>query len=102
MGVLKSIVPTVDHKAIGYPVSAIIFIDAKPGYIEKAADLLKQMPNILMVYEILGKCNFIVKGVFKDENDLSEFIEKLHKSGFITRTKTSIVIKSWEKFHLSI
>jgi len=100
--VLKKVVPVIDYRILGFSLSAIIFIDAKPGFLEETVEFLKRMPNVLLIYEITGEYNFLVRGIFKNEKELSDFIEELRKSGFITRIGICIIIRGWEKFYVDI
>ncbi len=94
MGIVRAFVPLLNYKALGYGVSAIILIQAKPGKINDLIKILMDEGNINFVYEITGEYDVIVIGRFRNEEHLSEFVRKVLGSGAVERTVTSMIMKS--------
>jgi len=94
MGIVRAFVPLLNYKALGYGVSAVILVQAKPGKINDLIKILMNEGNINFVYEITGEYDVIVIGRFKNEEHLSEFVRKVLGSGAVERTVTSMIMKS--------
>lgn len=94
MGIVRAFVPLLNYKALGYGVSAVILIQAKPGRINDLIKILLNEGNINFVYEITGEYDVIIIGRFKNEEHLSEFVRKILSSGAVERTVTSMIMKS--------
>ena len=90
-GVIKDYSVIVDHKKVGYEVTAIIEIAAK----EKLTGIerkLAQIPNIYGVYDVTGTSDAIIIGSFKNTNTLGKFTKQLIDNPLVYRTNTHIVL----------
>mgnify|MGYP000324196451 CR=1 FL=1 len=94
MGIIRAFVPLLNYKILGYNLSAIIMIQAKPGKLNDLIDMTIKEGTLTAVYEITGEYDVILIGRFKDEEHLSSFIRKLLDSGAVERTVTSMVMKT--------
>jgi len=93
-GIIRSFVPLLNYRALGYSLSAIILIQAKPGKLNELASLIKGMDNITNAYEVTGEYDLVLIGRFRDESHLADFVRKLLDSDFVARTVTSMIIKT--------
>ncbi|MGI0070013.1 MAG: Lrp/AsnC family transcriptional regulator [Nitrosotalea sp.] len=91
-GIIKNYSLVVDHKKLGYDVTAIIEITVK----EKLAEIekkLAQIPNIYEVYDITGTSDCIVVASFKNTAELGKFTKQLLNNPSVYRTNTHIVLE---------
>jgi len=94
LGIVKAFVPLLNYKALGYSISAVILIQAKPGKLNDLVEFLANVDNINFVYEITGEYDVIVIGRFRNEEHLSDFVRKILGSGAVERTVTSMIMKA--------
>jgi len=94
MGIIRAFVPLLNYKALGYAISAVILVQAKPGKLNDLVDYIAKEGNITAMYEITGEYDIILIGRFKNEDHLSEFVRKLLNSGDVERTVTSMIMKT--------
>lgn len=91
-GTIRSYSPVMDHKKLGYEITAIIEITVT----EKLKEIEKKMariPNIYEVYDTTGSSDCIVVGSFKNNEELGRFTKQLLDDPFIYRTNTHIVLE---------
>ncbi|MHA1589427.1 MAG: Lrp/AsnC family transcriptional regulator [Candidatus Njordarchaeales archaeon] len=93
-GIIRAFVPLLNYKALGYSISAVIMIQAKPGKLNELTSLVRTMNNITNAYEVTGEYDVVLIGRFKDEGHLADFVRKLLDSDFVARTVTSMIIKT--------
>ena len=94
MGIVKAFVPLLNYKALGYGISAIILVQAKPGKLADLIQIIRKDGNINFVYDITGEYDIILIGRFKNEEHLAEFVRNLLDSGAVERTVTSMIMKT--------
>ena len=100
-GVIRAVVPLINHKALGYNLSAIILIQTKPEFLGALINWLKSKKNVLILYEITGRYDLLAKVIAKNDEDLVDFIKKLSNSGLVTRVNTCLIMRSHlEKFYV--
>ncbi len=93
LGIIKKFVVQVDPKVFGYNYSVVCMVNVIPGKLDNAAEFLRQCGEVMLIYEITGIYDLCFIGFFKDESHYSEFIRKLHETGYIERTTTFVVTK---------
>ena len=92
LGIIKSYSLVVDHKKLGYDVTAIIEITVT----DKLAEMEKKMAkisNIYEVYDITGTSDCIVVGSFKNTSELGKFTKELLNNPSVYRTNTHVVLE---------
>lgn len=91
-GTIKGYCPLVDHKKLGYEITAVIEITVtkKLKEIEKR---LARIPNIYEVYDTTGPSDCIVVGSFKNSEELGKFTKQLLDDPLIYRTNTHVVLE---------
>ncbi|MGY5152303.1 MAG: Lrp/AsnC family transcriptional regulator [Candidatus Nitrosopumilus sp. bin_6a] len=92
----------VDHKKIGYSLTAIIEIIAKNDKIVDIEDEIAKFENVCGVYDITGSTDTIVIAKFKARNELSKFVKGLASIPNVENTITHVVLNTTkEDFRLS-
>ncbi len=80
---------------LGYPISADIYVDVVPGMIEKVAQNLKNLDEIIYVAMTTGDTDISTSAVAVSMADLQEFTtNKLHTIPGVTRTKTYVLTRT--------
>jgi DNA-binding Lrp family transcriptional regulator len=91
-GIIKNYSLVVDHKKLGYDVTAVIEITAKENLAEIERKLAKTS-NIYEVYDVTGTSDCIVVGSFKNTAELGKFTKQLLNNPSVYRTNTHIVLE---------
>jgi Lrp/AsnC family leucine-responsive transcriptional regulator len=87
-GVILGYRAEVDPKKVGYDVLAFVAIETT---IERAADVARDMPEVLECHRVTGRHSFILKVVAESVSALEDVLDRLLPFGALT---TSIVLSS--------
>src|SRR5215813_7281452 len=85
--VIKFYSAILDHKKLGYDLTAIIEVTSVKG---KVAEVTK-FPNVC-VYDMGGLTDMIVVAKFKNRSQLSNFVKKDLTLPYVERTNTHVVL----------
>lgn len=91
-GIIKNYSVVVDHKKLGYDITAIIEI----AVTEKLAEIEKKLArisNIREIYDITGTSDCIVVAIFKNMSELGKFTKQLLDNPSVYRTNTHMVLE---------
>ncbi|MCD6491617.1 MAG: AsnC family transcriptional regulator [Candidatus Latescibacterota bacterium] len=97
IGIIKRFIPLLDHKRLGYGLTALIMIQAKPGKLNELGSFIEKEQNIISAYEVTGEYDFAVVGRFRNEEGLASFIRRILDTGLIERTVTSMILKIYKE-----
>lgn len=90
-----------NRKAIGRPILAFTFImlsNNSAETIKSVLNYLSQIPELLEVYHLTGRFDFLVKTTATSLENLNEIIsEKISKAPGIQKVETSLVLDANEK-----
>ncbi len=99
-GIIKNYSLVLDHKKLGYDITAIIEITVR-GKLKEIERKLARISNIYEVYDITGTSDCIVVGSFRNTSDLGKFTKQLLNDPSVYRTNTHIVLeKVKEEFRI--
>jgi Lrp/AsnC family transcriptional regulator, leucine-responsive regulatory protein len=90
-GVIAGYRASVDPRALGYALGAILRIRPAPRQIAKVADVAKRTPEVVECHRITGEDCFFMKLYVRDVEHLEEVIDAFTPFG---QTTTSIVQSS--------
>ena len=90
-GVITGYTATVDPRAFGYALGAILRIRPAPRQIAKVAEIAQRTPEVVECHRITGDDCFFVKAHVRDVHHLEELIDSFTPFG---QTTTSIVQSS--------
>jgi Lrp/AsnC family transcriptional regulator, leucine-responsive regulatory protein len=90
-GVVRGYAATVDPRAVGYALGAVLRIRPAPRQIAKVADVAQRTPEVVECHRITGEDCFFMKLYVRDVEHLEEVIDAFTPFG---QTTTSIVQSS--------
>ena len=91
-GVITGYGPEVDPTAIGYSISAFVFIELAQGQLAAAVAAMKAMPEVLEADAISGPQDLICRVVARDTEHLQELVNELLRTPAIRRCTSYIVL----------
>ncbi len=93
-GVIRGYAADLDSSALGYGLTAFIFIKTKECS-DEADKLLFDIPEVLEVHDIAGDDDYLLKVRARDTEDLSRLMrEKLKSVPNITAMRTTVVLQT--------
>jgi Lrp/AsnC family leucine-responsive transcriptional regulator len=90
-GVIAGYRVTVDPRAVGFALSAVIRIRPAPRQISKVADVARGAPEVVECHRVTGEDCFYMRAHVRDVEHLEELIDRFTPFG---QTTTSIVQSS--------
>jgi Lrp/AsnC family leucine-responsive transcriptional regulator len=90
-GVIAGYQVTVDPRAVGFALSAVIRIRPAPRQISKVADVARGAPEVVECHRVTGDDCFYMRAHVRDVQHLEELIDRFTPFG---QTTTSIVQSS--------
>ncbi len=100
-GIISGYKAILNRKAIGRPILSFTFITLSNNSAETITSVLNYLsdiPELLEVYHLTGRFDFIVKTTAKSLENLNEIIsEKISKAPGIQKVETALVLDENEK-----
>jgi Lrp/AsnC family transcriptional regulator, leucine-responsive regulatory protein len=90
-GVIEGYTLTINPKALGLPIAAWLRIRPIPGQLQKVADILRGLPEIVECDRITGEDCFIARAHVQSVDDLEKLIDQIIPYAM---TNTSIIQSS--------
>ena len=91
-GVVTGYGPEVDPSAMGYTISAFVFVELNQGRLAEAVELLGEVPEVLEADAISGPQDLVCRVVARDTEHLQEIVNGLVASEAIQRCTSHIVL----------
>ncbi|MET4491216.1 Lrp/AsnC family transcriptional regulator [Bradyrhizobium sp. LA7.1] len=91
VGVIEGYTLTISPKALGLPIAAWLRIRPIPGQLQKVADILRALPEIVECDRITGEDCFIARAHVSSVEDLEKLIDQVIPYAM---TNTSIIQSS--------
>jgi Lrp/AsnC family leucine-responsive transcriptional regulator len=91
VGVIEGYTLTINPKALGLPIAAWLRIRPIPGQLQKVADILRRLPEIVECDRITGEDCFIARAHVPSVEDLEKLIDQVMPYAM---TNTSIIQSS--------
>jgi DNA-binding Lrp family transcriptional regulator len=89
---IKSYSVMLDHKILGYNITAIIEVSSRDGKILEIEDDIAKNRSVCAIYDTTGIYDTIVIAKFKSIEELDMFIKYLNKIEGIDKTNTHIAL----------
>ena len=89
-GIIKGFMPIVDFSKLGYQVTAVIMISVEGQRLRDLENELKQIKNVIAIYDITGEFDVLLIAKFKDVQALDIFVKDLLEREGIKKTVTHI------------
>lgn len=83
----------IDAKALGYPLSAFVFVTVTQQRLDEVADALAEIPEVLEVFGLSGKPDLLIRVAVRTADDLYRIAGKILASPGVERTETSLVMR---------
>jgi DNA-binding Lrp family transcriptional regulator len=91
-GVITGHGPEVEPRAMGYAISAFVFVDLSQGRLEEAREAMAAVPEILEADAVSGPQDMVCRIVARDTEHLQELINQLLAAPAIRRCTSYIVL----------
>jgi DNA-binding Lrp family transcriptional regulator len=91
-GVITGYGPEVEPRAMGYPISAFVFVELNQGRLPEAAEFLASVAEVLEADAISGPQDMICRIAARDTEHLQEIVNRLLASEAIQRCTSHIVL----------
>jgi Lrp/AsnC family leucine-responsive transcriptional regulator len=94
-GIIEGYYTRLKRKAFGYDLMAFILVvmESSKDY-EKLAENVKNSPEILECYSVLGEGSHILKALVKNTTELEELLSKIQSWPGVARTLTNFVLST--------
>jgi DNA-binding Lrp family transcriptional regulator len=94
LGLIVSYSAIINHKMLGYTITAIIEISCKQGMILEIEQEIARDKAVCAIYDTTGVYDAIIIAKFRDIEDLDIFIKAINKKSWIDKTNTHIVLNT--------
>jgi DNA-binding Lrp family transcriptional regulator len=91
-GVVTGYGPEVDPGAMGYAISAFVFVELNQGRLAEAVELLGSVPEVLEADAISGPQDLVCRVAARDTEHLQEIVNRLLATPAIQRCTSHIVL----------
>jgi len=91
-GVVSGHGPEIDPVAMGYSISAFVFVELAQGQLTEAVAVMESLPEILEADAISGPQDLICRVVARDTEHLQELVNQLLATPAIRRCTSYIVL----------
>lgn len=95
-GVVKRFSVCLDADTLGFSFRAYVLIIAKPEekLRNELAGFLRNSKNVRKIQLLFGRFDFFLELIFRDKEEMTEFIRRMHSFGAVERTETFIVYQT--------
>jgi len=95
-GVVKRFSVCLDADTLGFSFKAYVLIIAKPEekLRNELAGFLRNSKNVRKIQLLFGRFDFFLELLFRDKEEMTEFIRRMHSFGAVERTETFIVYQT--------
>ena len=91
-GVVTGYGPEVDPSAMGYTITAFVFVELNQGRLAEAVALLSAVPEVLEADAVSGPQDLVCRVVARDTEHLQEIVNRLLATPAIQRCTSHIVL----------
>lgn len=91
-GIITGFGPTIDLRALGYPVTAFVTIEVSQGQLATVTDPLRRVPEVIEAHVIAGQGDLLVRLAARSNDHLMEVLEHILSLPEIDRGSTAIAL----------
>lgn len=91
-GVITGYGPEVEPAAMGYPISAFVFVELNQGRLPEATEFLATVPEVLEADAVSGPQDLVCRIAARDTEHLQEIVNRMLGSEAIQRCTSHIVL----------
>ena len=96
-GIIKQFNLLLDYHKIGRIIKAFIGLKINPTKLMNVVDLLADNPDVQVLYRTTGNWDMFVEVIFKDMEELKQFLESKLNIEAITGTEVNVVIGPYKR-----
>ena len=96
-GIIKQFNLLLDYHKIGRIIKAFIGLKISPTKLMDVVDLLVENPDVQVLYRTTGNWDMFVEVIFKDMEELKNFLETKLNIESITGTEVNVVIGPYKR-----
>ncbi|HID19931.1 MAG TPA: Lrp/AsnC family transcriptional regulator [Methanophagales archaeon] len=95
-GVVKGFSVRLDADKLGFSFKAYVLLIAKPEENLRAelVEFLSNSRNVMKIQLLFGRFDFFLELLFRDKDEMTEFIRRMQSFGAVERTETFIVYQT--------
>jgi Lrp/AsnC family transcriptional regulator for asnA, asnC and gidA len=96
-GIITGFHASINPKKLGYEVVAILGLYIKPSKVEETLNKLKELDEIIELYQTTGEYDAVCIAVLKDMESLGNFLtEKIYPLVNVNGCKVTLVLKTFK------
>ncbi len=76
---------------------SIVFVNVRPGQVDKAAKELKAFDRVSRVEPVLGTFDLVVTGAFKDGRSLQRFLQQVRGKDYCDGIEAQFSLEQWKR-----
>ncbi|MFQ5920790.1 MAG: Lrp/AsnC family transcriptional regulator [Nitrososphaerales archaeon] len=92
--VIKAYSALLDHRKLGYELTAVTEITASNGRLKEMEKEISKIASVCAVYDTTGSTDAIIISKFKSIDDLGNFTKTLLGMPFVNRANTHVVLNT--------
>lgn len=96
-GVIKQFNVLVDYHKLGRIIKAFIGLRVQPPKLKEIVDHLIENPDVQVLYRTTGEVDLFVEVIFKDMDELNDFLESELNIDGVTGTIVNVVIGPYKR-----
>ena len=94
-GIIEGYYTKINKKAFGFDIMAfIVVVTSSSKYYDLLIENVKETPEIIECYAVLGEGSHILKVIVKDTSSLESLLAKIQSWKGVTRTMTTFVLST--------
>ncbi|GGO02507.1 MULTISPECIES: HTH-type transcriptional regulator Lrp [Haloarcula] len=93
-GVIEEYTAQIDYQELGYEVTAVFQLSVDGSGLMAVTERLRDLKNMVAVYEVTGSHDIVAVGKFRDTNDMNARIKDLLTDPDIESAATSVVLNT--------
>ncbi len=93
LGIVKRCTALVNHRALGFRIMALIMLNVDGSHLDTIEKNLAAKPNVRAVYDIAGDYNVAAIALFRDVDELNEFLRQVTRDPHVRRSSVNLVLK---------
>ena len=90
---IKQFIPVLDNELLGFDLTVLIDIRIDGAHLEEIQQKYAKNKNICAIYDVTGDYDSTFVGRFENTARLNQFIKKLQREKYVSRTNTRFALK---------
>ncbi|MCA9984017.1 MAG: Lrp/AsnC family transcriptional regulator [Anaerolineales bacterium] len=87
-----------DPHRLGFKSPALIFVSVQPGFLDKVAEAIAELPEVSYLVAATGSADLIVEVYCRDADHLMDVIsQKIHSVPGVSHTQSTMILKVYKE-----